>query len=80
MGRETELGGRRATKSSSFRLLKELLAMAVRLSLTVSQDGARIPGGARYRPVGLAEGSDGSLYISDDQRGRIWRIVYRGKY
>jgi glucose/arabinose dehydrogenase len=37
------------------------------------------PGGARYRPVGLAEGPDGSLYISDDQRGRIWRIIYVGK-
>jgi glucose/arabinose dehydrogenase len=37
------------------------------------------PGGARYRPVGLAEGADGSLYISDDQRGRIWRIIYTGK-
>jgi glucose/arabinose dehydrogenase len=37
------------------------------------------PGGAQYRPVGLAEGPDGSLYISDDQRGRIWRIIYIGK-
>ena len=37
------------------------------------------PGGAQHRPVGLAEGPDGSLYISDDQRGRIWRIIYIGK-
>ena len=37
------------------------------------------PGGARHRPVGLAEGPDGSLYITDDQRGRIWRIIYVGK-
>ncbi|HMG71205.1 MAG TPA: PQQ-dependent sugar dehydrogenase [Gemmatimonadaceae bacterium] len=37
------------------------------------------PGGARYRPVGLAEGPDGSLYVSDDQRGRIWRVIYTGK-
>ncbi|HMI43458.1 MAG TPA: PQQ-dependent sugar dehydrogenase [Gemmatimonadaceae bacterium] len=37
------------------------------------------PGRAQYRPVGLAEGPDGSLYISDDQRGRIWRIIYIGK-
>ncbi len=36
------------------------------------------PGGARYRPVGLAEGPDGSIYISDDQRGRIWRVIYTG--
>lgn len=37
------------------------------------------PSGAQYRPVGLAEGPDGSLYLTDDQRGRIWRIVYVGK-
>ena len=36
------------------------------------------PGGAQYRPVGLAEGPDGSVYISDDQRGRIWRVIYIG--
>jgi glucose/arabinose dehydrogenase/mono/diheme cytochrome c family protein len=36
------------------------------------------PQGAEYRPSGLAVGSDGSLYISDDVRGRIYRIVYRG--
>jgi glucose/arabinose dehydrogenase len=36
------------------------------------------PGGARHRPVGIAEGPDGSLYISDDQNGRIWRIIYVG--
>ena len=41
--------------------------------------GSKSPGGARHRPVGLAEGPDGSLYISDDQRGRIWRIIYIGK-
>jgi glucose/arabinose dehydrogenase/mono/diheme cytochrome c family protein len=36
------------------------------------------PGQARHRPTGLAVGPDGSLYISDDQRGRIWRVTYRG--
>ncbi|MDH5760721.1 MAG: PQQ-dependent sugar dehydrogenase [Gemmatimonadota bacterium] len=30
------------------------------------------------RPVGLALGPDGSLYISDSVRGRVWRVVYRG--
>lgn len=34
------------------------------------------PGNALYRPCGLAEGPDGSLYISDDQKGRIWRVMY----
>ena len=31
---------------------------------------------AFFRPCGLAEGPDGSLYISDSQHGRIWRIIY----
>jgi glucose/arabinose dehydrogenase len=34
------------------------------------------PGKARFRPCGLAQGPDGSLYISDDQKGRIWKVVY----
>ena len=33
-------------------------------------------GDAVYRPCGLAEGPDGSLYIADSQHGRIWRILY----
>jgi glucose/arabinose dehydrogenase len=37
------------------------------------------PGKARYRPTGLAVAPDGALFISDDQRGRIWRVVYRGE-
>jgi mono/diheme cytochrome c family protein len=36
------------------------------------------PGQAAHRPSGLAVGADGVLYISDDQRGRIWRVTYRG--
>jgi glucose/arabinose dehydrogenase len=36
------------------------------------------PGGAEHRPVGLAEGPNGSLFITDDESGRIWRVVYRG--
>jgi glucose/arabinose dehydrogenase/mono/diheme cytochrome c family protein len=36
------------------------------------------PGQAAHRPSGLALGSDGALYISDDQRGRIWRVTYHG--
>lgn len=34
------------------------------------------PANAFFRPCGLAEGPDGSLYISDSQHGRIWRIIY----
>jgi glucose/arabinose dehydrogenase len=34
------------------------------------------PGPKRHRPTGLAVGPDGSLYISDDGMGRIWRVFY----
>jgi len=40
---------------------------------------AKEPGKAEYRPTGLAQGPDGSLYVSDDQKGRIWKITYRNK-
>ncbi len=33
---------------------------------------------AVYRPMGLSTGPDGSLYISESNHGRIWRIMYRG--
>jgi mono/diheme cytochrome c family protein len=33
---------------------------------------------AQCRPMGLAQGPDGSLYISDSQKGKIWRIMYKG--
>jgi mono/diheme cytochrome c family protein len=36
------------------------------------------PQAAAHRPSGLAVGPDGSLYVSDDVAGRIYRIVYRG--
>ncbi len=36
------------------------------------------PRGAAHRPVGLSVGPDGSLYISDSQVGRVWRVVYTG--
>ena len=34
------------------------------------------PGKAKHRPCGLAQGPDGSLYVSDDTGGTIYRIVY----
>jgi glucose/arabinose dehydrogenase len=37
----------------------------------------KTPGDAAHRPCGLAQDSDGSLYISDDQGGRIWKVIYK---
>ena len=37
-----------------------------------------LPATAKHRPVGVTEGPDGSLYISDDRGGRIWRVVFMG--
>jgi len=34
------------------------------------------PGKAKHRPTGLAQGPDGSLYVSDDSGGTIYRIIY----
>ena len=36
------------------------------------------PNDAAARPDGLAVGPDGSLYVTDDIRGRVWRVMYRG--
>jgi glucose/arabinose dehydrogenase len=36
------------------------------------------PGDARHRPCGIAQGPDGSLYVSDSVAGTIWRIRYTG--
>jgi glucose/arabinose dehydrogenase len=36
------------------------------------------PRGADHRPVGLAQGPDGSLFISDSQIGTIWKVIYTG--
>ena len=33
---------------------------------------------AAYRPMGLAMGPDGSLYISDSEKGKIWKVEYQG--
>jgi glucose/arabinose dehydrogenase len=37
------------------------------------------PGKAAHRPCGLAQGPDGSLYVTDDVKGRVYKISYSGK-
>lgn len=44
---------------------------AGRDTLTYTSDAA-------YRPMGIAMGPDGSLYISESEKGKIWRIMYKG--
>ena len=36
------------------------------------------PSTAAHRPTGIAVGPDGSLFVTDDAHGRIYRIFYRG--
>lgn len=35
------------------------------------------PADAVARPDGVAEAPDGSLYITDSQKGKIWRVIYQ---
>ncbi|MEK0422907.1 MAG: hypothetical protein RLZ95_817 [Bacteroidota bacterium] len=39
-------------------------------------DKVKNPRNAKARPCGLAQGPDGSLYVSDDSRGSIFKISY----
>jgi glucose/arabinose dehydrogenase len=38
------------------------------------------PGDAEHRPMGLAQGPDGTLYITDSRQGRIWRVRARPEH
>lgn len=37
------------------------------------------PGDAKHRPMGLAQGPDGSLYVTDSVKGTVWRVMYLAK-
>ncbi|MBW3554288.1 MAG: PQQ-dependent sugar dehydrogenase [Gemmatimonadetes bacterium] len=42
----------------------------------IGPDAESLPRDADHRPTGLAEGPDGSLYITDDRGGRIYRVLH----
>jgi len=44
----------------------------------VGKDNIKDMTEAKYRPMGLAEGPDGSLYISESKQGKIWRVEFKG--
>jgi len=33
---------------------------------------------AVYRPMGIAMGPDGSLYLAETEKGRVWKVSYKG--
>ena len=37
------------------------------------------PNDAVARPDGIAQAPDGSLYIGESQKGKIWRVMYTGR-
>lgn len=60
-------GGRNPRNSSTFEKFADGFA-----------GGKLSPDAAAHRPVGIAQSPDGSLYITDDKAGRVWRITYTG--
>jgi glucose/arabinose dehydrogenase len=60
-----------------FLQFKEGLAADYTVFATGFAGGMSSPEGAAHRPVGLALGPDGALFLSDDKGGRIWRISYK---
>ncbi len=42
------------------------------------KDSFTAPSDATSRPTGVTVGPDGSLYVTDSVKGKIWRIVYTG--
>ena len=34
---------------------------------------------AKYRPMGIAMGPDGAIYLAETEKGKIWKVTYTGK-
>ena len=62
-----------------FDLRGEPSGLAERFADGFAESSGPLPATARHRPVGVIEGPDGALYVSDDRGGRIYRIVYTGR-
>ena len=45
----------------------------------IGEGAVNLPADADHRPMALAEGHDGSLYITDDAGGRIWRVLHASR-
>ena len=45
----------------------------------IGEGAVNLPADADHRAMALAEGPDGSLYITDDAGGRIWRVLHAGQ-
>ena len=61
-----------------------MLTCALIIAYSVIADGFKgkdpfmTPGDAAARPNGIAQGPDGSLYITESVKGKTWRVFYRG--
>ncbi len=42
------------------------------------KDTLKSPRNAQHRPMGLTTGPQGALYITDSQKGAVWRITFEG--
>jgi glucose/arabinose dehydrogenase len=60
-----------------FLTFKDGLAADYTIFATGFAGGATSASAASHRPVGMALGADGSLYVSDDKGGYVWRVRYK---
>ena len=45
----------------------------------IGKDSIPDSGSAKHRPMGVAVGPDGALYIGDDKGGHVWKVTYSGQ-